>query len=105
MLGRSGYLSLNAVAPMSELATVESGMQRVLAMTEFDDGHRYADFNPSTDKVAANGVAALVGGALASKAGLFAKLLALLIAGKKFVGIALVGLFAVVGKLFGRKKS
>lgn len=105
VLGRSGYLSLNAVAPMSELATVETGMQRVLAMTEFDDGHRYADFNASTDKVAAYGVAALVGGALASKAGLFAKLLALLIAGKKFIGIALVGLFAVVGKLFGRKKS
>ena len=105
VLGRSGYLSLNAIAPMSELATVESGMQHVLAMTEFDAGHRYADFNPSTDKVAAYGVAALVGGALASKAGLFAKLLALLVAGKKFVGIAVVGLFALVGRLFGRKKS
>lgn len=105
VLGRSGYLSLNAVAPMSELATVEGGMQRVLAMTEFDQGHRYADFNASTDKVAAYGVAALVGGALASKAGLFAKLLALLVAGKKFVGIAVVGLIALVGRLFGRKKD
>lgn len=105
VLGRSGYLSLNAVAPISELATVEAGMQRVLAMTEFDEGHRYADFNPSTDKVAAYGVAALVGGALASKAGLFAKLLALLIAGKKFVGIAVIGLIALVARLFGRKKD
>ncbi|HJU39440.1 MAG TPA: DUF2167 domain-containing protein [Tahibacter sp.] len=104
VLGRSGYLSMNAVAPMSELATVETGMQRVIAMTEFDTGHRYADFNASTDKVAAYGVAALVGGALASKAGLFAKLLALLVAGKKFVGIAVIGLVALVGRLFGRKK-
>lgn len=105
VLGRTGYLSLNAVASSNQLSTVQAGMQNVLAMTEFDSGYRYADFNPSTDKLAAYGIAALVGGALASKAGLFAKLLALLIAGKKVVGVAIVGLIAAIGKFFRRGKA
>ena len=53
VLGRRGYLSLNAVAGMSELPVVQTGMQQLLTMTEFDAGARYADFDESTDKVAA----------------------------------------------------
>ena len=97
VLGRSGYLSLNAVSGMSELKTVEAGMQKVLAFTEFDPGQRYADFNSKTDKVAAYGVAALVAGGLASKAGLFAKLGVFLLAGKKLLiplGIGIAALFS-----------
>ena len=41
VLGREGYLSLNAVANMSELSVVEKDMQDVLAMTEFDTGRRH----------------------------------------------------------------
>jgi uncharacterized membrane-anchored protein len=104
-LGRGGYLSLNAVAPMSQLPTVEKGMQQVLGMTQFDAGHRYADFNSSTDKVAAYGLAALVAGGLAAKAGLFAKLFALLLAAKKLVFVAIAAVAGVVGKLFKRKAS
>ncbi len=97
VLGREGYLSLNAVAGMSELKAVEAGMQKVLAFTEFDAGQRYADFNPKTDKLAAYGVAALVAGTLASKAGLFAKLGVMLLAGKKLlipIGIGIAALFS-----------
>ena len=104
-LGRGGYLSLNAVAGMSQLPMVESEMQKVLAMTEFDAGQRYGDFNASTDKVAAYGLGALVAGAIAAKAGLFAKLIALLIAAKKFIVVGFLALAAGVKKLFGRKSA
>lgn len=104
-LGRGGYLSLNAVARMSQLTTIETEMQKVLDMTQFDAGQRYADFNASTDKVAAYGIGALVVGAIAAKAGLFAKLLAVLIAAKKFVVIGFLALVAAVRKLFSRNKS
>ena len=104
-LGRGGYLSLNAVAGMHQLGMVEGEMQKVLAMTQFDAGQRYGDFNASTDKVAAYGIGALVAGAIAAKAGLFAKLLALLIAAKKFIVIGFLALVAGVKKLFGRKSS
>jgi uncharacterized membrane-anchored protein len=104
-LGRKGYLSLNAVAPMSQLPRVEEGMQRVLGMTEFDPGSRYADFNKSTDKVAAYGIAALVAGGLAAKAGLFAKLFALLLAAKKLVIVGIAAIGGVIAKIFKRKAS
>jgi len=103
VLGRHGYLSLNAVAGMADLATVRAGMQDLLPMAEFDAGSRYADFNESTDKVAAYGVAALIGGGLAAKAGLFAKL-GLLLA--KFWKLLIFGGIAAVAglrKVFAKK--
>ena len=101
VLGREGYLSMNAVASMSDMGIVQSGMQEVLPMAEFDGGHRYADFQPGHDKLAAYGLAALVGGGIAAKAGLFAKLGAILLAGKKLVVAAVVAIGAVVKKFFG----
>lgn len=105
VLGRYGYLSLNAVSAMSELSTVRSGMDRLLPMTEFNEGARYADHNASTDKVAAYGLATLIGGGLAAKAGLFAKI-GLLLA--KFWKLLLIGVVALGGgirKLFSNKRD
>lgn len=108
VLGRKGYLSLNAVARMDELPEVKAGMQQLLPMVEFDTGSRYADYDSSTDKVAAYGLAALIGGGIAAKAGLFAKLGVLLLGLKKL----LIPLVLVVGAFFkkilgffGRKKE
>ncbi|WP_306789672.1 DUF2167 domain-containing protein [Curtobacterium flaccumfaciens] len=69
---RHGYLSLNAIAGMDALPRVRGCSS--LPMAEFDSGARYADHNPSTDKIASHGPATLIGGGLAAKAGLFAKL-------------------------------
>ena len=104
VLGRGGYLSLNAVASASDLALVRDGMARVLPMAQFDAGQRYADYRPGSDKLAAYGLAALVGGGAAAKAGLFAKIGAFLLAAKKLVALVLVGLVALGARLFrGRK--
>lgn len=103
VLGRRGYMSLNAVAGMPQLQQVQTGMQQLLPMAEFDQGARYADYEAGTDKLAGYGVAALIGGGIAAKAGLFTKLGALLLAGKKFLVIAFLGLVAFVRKLFGGK--
>lgn len=105
VLGREGFLSLNAIAGMGDLAMVRDGMTRVLPMAEFDDGHRYADYKPGSDKLATYGLAALVGGGIAAKAGLFAKLGVLLLAAKKFIVLLLVGAAALVKKFFGKDKG
>ncbi|MEO8673021.1 MAG: DUF2167 domain-containing protein [Tahibacter sp.] len=105
VLGRNGYLSMNAISGMAQLPKVEAGMKQVLTMTEFDPGNRYADFNKSTDKLAAYGIAALVGGTLAAKAGLFGKLLVILLAAKKFVLLGLVAVGAAVKGLFKKKSA
>lgn len=103
VLGRHGYLSMNAVADMDDLPRVDAGMGEVLAMAEFEPGYRYEEFNAATDHAAEYGLAALVGGGLAAKSGLFAKLGLLLAKGWKLVAIALFGLVAVGRKLFGKK--
>ena len=102
VLGRGGYLSFNAVAGMHQLEMVKASMPRVLGMAEYDAGQRYSDFNASTDKIAAYGIGALVAGAIAAKAGLFAKLLALLIAFKKVIIVGFVAVAAGIRKFFTR---
>jgi uncharacterized membrane-anchored protein len=103
VLNREGYLSMNAVADVTDKDRVLAGMEQVLPMAEFDSGHRYADFKPGSDKLAAYGLAALIGGGIAAKTGLLAKLGLMLLALKKFVVVAFLAVAAFVKKLFGKK--
>ncbi|WP_416362852.1 DUF2167 domain-containing protein [Pseudomonas sp. NFX183] len=105
VLGREGVLELNAVAAMADLSTIKQEMPKVLAFTNFTDGNLYTDFNPKTDKLATYGLAALVAGGIAAKAGLFAKIGIFLLAAKKFLVVGVVALFAVIRKLFNRNKA
>ena len=100
VLGRKGVLILNFIANMDQLPEIQENVPAVLAMTEFNDGSRYADFDPDIDQVAAYGIGALIAGKLAAKAGLFATILLLL---KKFwlVPVLLFGWLAK--RLTGKK--
>ena len=104
-LGRRGVLVLNAVAGMADLARVEAGMQEMLGFVDFNEGHRYADFVPGKDKVAAYGIGALIVGGAAAKAGLFKGLIAALFAAKKLLLVGAVAAAAAIGKFFTRDKT
>lgn len=104
-LGRRGVLSLNAVSSTKQLQSVRQDMQQVLTFVEFSEGHRYSDFVPGADKVAAYGIGGLIAGKLLAKAGLFKIILGALLAAKKFVVVALIGLGLLLRKLFSRKSS
>ena len=69
---------LNFIAGMHQLPQIEESVPAVLAMTDFNDGNRYADFNPDLDEVAAYGLGALIAGKAAAKVGLLAAALVLL---------------------------
>ena len=97
-LGRRGVLTMTFIAGSDQLAEINASRESVLAMAEFNDGHRYADFDPDLDTVAAYGLGALVAGKVAAKAGL---LTAGLIALKKFGVFLIVGLAALGRKLKG----
>ena len=92
VLGREGYVSLNLITSVAEVEAHKPAAQELLAAVNFNDGKRYGDFNESTDKVAAYGLAALVGGLAAKKLGLLATL-GLLVA--KFGKLLLVGVVAL----------
>jgi len=102
ILGREGVLVLNAVAGMHQLAQIDTEIKPVLGFTNFSTGNRYEDFDASTDKMAAYGLAALVGGVAAKKLGLIALVAAFFV---KFWKILLLGLAAISGFLFKRKKG
>jgi len=93
---------LNAVASMDQLRSIKRDMAKVIGFVEFNGGHRYADFIPGTDKVAEYGIAALIAGSLAAKAGVFKLLLGALLALKKLIVVAAVGVAAFLRKLFRR---
>ncbi|MDB5972356.1 MAG: hypothetical protein JWQ90_4806 [Hydrocarboniphaga sp.] len=105
VLGREGVLELNAVAGIDQLEQVRRDMNKVMGMADFKQGNRYADFNQSTDKLAAYGLAALVAGGVAAKTGLLAKVLAIAFAAKKFLVLILAGVAGMFGKFFKRRNN
>ncbi len=94
--------SSSVIAGIDQLDQINQAAPQILSMVNFQQGNRYADFDPKTDKVAAYGLAALVAGGILAKVGGFKLLIGLLLAAKKFV---IIGVAAVVGffkRLFGR---
>ncbi|MEW6129696.1 MAG: DUF2167 domain-containing protein [Acidobacteriota bacterium] len=100
ILGRKGYLSFNAVASMNQLPAIEDSMQDILGLVEFNEGHRYTDFNSGYDKVAAYGIGGLIAGKVLAKVGFFKLILGFLVAGKKFLIFIIIALGALLKKLF-----
>ena len=100
ILGRRGVLVLRAIAGMDQLDEIRNATPEILGMVNYNQGHRYADFNPKTDKVAAYGLAALVVGGIAVKAGLFKLLIPVLLAAKKFLIIGVVAVAGFFKRLF-----
>jgi uncharacterized membrane-anchored protein len=105
ILGRRGVLVLNAVATMDQLPQIRAESQNVLSAVEFNDGHRYADYLPGKDKAATYGVAGLILGGVAAKAGLFKLLWVGLLAFKKALIVGFVALVAAIKRLLGRKPA
>jgi uncharacterized membrane-anchored protein len=102
VLGRRGVLVLNAVAGMNQLPLIRSQTRDVLAAVEFNQGHRYRDYLPGTDKAAAYGLTGLIVGATAAKAGFFKLLIAGIVAFKKAVIVGFVALAAAIRRFFAR---
>ena len=75
VLGRRGYLNLNAIGDITMLNNFNANRDKILNSVEFTTGNTYSDFNPDIDEVAAYGIGALVAGKLLAKAGFFAVLL------------------------------
>ncbi len=107
-LGRQGYISMNLVTDLADLPARRPEVDPIIAGLSFVEGKRYADFDHTKDRVAAVGLTALVAGT-AAKLGLFGKLwgaiVPILLAAKKLLVVAVVGVVALVGKLFKGRKS
>jgi len=103
-LGRGGFIELTLVTGIATVEKDKTYVRQLLSNLHFKPGKRYEDFNASTDKVAAFGLLALIGGVAAKKLGLLA------LAGVFLVKFAKIGLAAAVAgfaafRKFFRKKD
>jgi uncharacterized membrane-anchored protein len=96
-LGRDGYFSLNLLTTADRVDTDKHAAHALLAALTYNRGKGYEDFNASTDRIAAYGLAALIGGVVAKKLGLFA-VIAVFVA--KFAKLIAIGAFAVGGSIW-----
>jgi uncharacterized membrane-anchored protein len=102
VLGRKGVLSMNAIGDIASVDVVKGLIPGVINSVNFNEGHRYADFDSKVDDVAAWTIGGLVAGKVLAKAGFFAIILKFI----KPILFALVAFGGVIWKFItGRKKE
>lgn len=104
-LGRDGYITMDLITSQDSIGADKAHVQAVLGALSYTEGKRYADFNDSTDKVAAYGLAALVGGVAVKKLGLLAVIGAFFLKFAKVIILAGAGVMAMVTKFFKGKSQ
>jgi uncharacterized membrane-anchored protein len=100
VLGREGYVSLNLITTAATVARDRLTAGELLSGVDFKSGKRYGDFNSSTDKVAAYGLAALVAGVAVKKLGLLALFAATIAKFAKLIAIAVAAFGAGIVRWF-----
>ncbi len=103
-LGRRGYITMNVIGGMEDLAEVNQDLDGILSSVEYTEGHRYEDFDSSIDEVAAYGIGALIAGKVLAKTGLLAGLGIFLAKAWKLIAVAGVAFMGLLRKLGGRGK-
>lgn len=105
VLGREGYISLDLITAASRINEDKRAANELLGAVDFNQGKRYTDFNSSTDKVAAYGLAALIGGIAAKKLGIIAIATGFFLKFAKIIALAVVGIGAAIKKFFKGKPA
>ncbi|MDF1821622.1 MAG: DUF2167 domain-containing protein [Alcanivoracaceae bacterium] len=100
-LGREGVLVMSFIAVPGALEEIRQRRDQVLQIARFSDGNRYDQFDPAYDDVAAYGLAGLIAGKAASKAGLLAAALLFL---KKFWFLIVAAVWGGIKAIGGRGK-
>jgi len=102
-LGRGGFIELNLVTGIATVEKDKAYVRQLLSNLHFKSGKRYEDFNASTDKVAAFGLLALIGGVAIKKLGLLALAGVFLVKFAKVIIAAGLAGFAIFRKFFRKK--
>ena len=104
-LGRRGYLTMNVIGGMDNLPEINKDLDGFLGSVTYNEGHRYVDFDPSIDEVAAYGIGALIAGKVMAKTGLLAGIGVFLAKAWKLIAIGAVALLGGVKKFFGGRDA
>jgi uncharacterized membrane-anchored protein len=102
-LGRDGHFELNLVTGIDKVEAQKVHAKELLASLQFNEGKRYEDFDPKTDRLAEYGLAALIGGVAAKKLGVLAIAAAFAAKFFKLIAIGAIALVAGLRSLFKRR--
>ena len=105
LLGRDGYFTLNFITGSDRIEAQKETARTLLSNLSFASGKRYEDFNTSTDKIAAYGITALVGGLVAKKLGLLALAALFVVKFVKVIALGAAAVMAGIAKWFRRRPS
>lgn len=103
-LGREGYFALDLITTADRISSEKKVARDMLASLEYAPGKRYQDFNGSTDKVAAYGLAALIGVVAIKKLGLLAIVGVFLLKVWKIGFLALAAGGAMLRRFFKKRR-
>ena len=101
ILGRKGVMVLYAIASIPNLPLVQKDIPKVLDIVKFKEGHRYKDFDPSVDEVAAWTLGGLVAGKVLAKVGFFAIVLKFW----KIIALGVIAALSAVRQFFTGKTT
>jgi uncharacterized membrane-anchored protein len=104
VLGREGYFAANLITTASTVGDDRRTAAQLLSAVSFNDGRQYQDFDSSTDKIAAYGLTALIGGVAAKKLGLIAVITAFVVKFAKVIFVGLLGVGAAVRAFLAKRK-
>jgi uncharacterized membrane-anchored protein len=104
-LGREGYFSLDLITGSDSIAADKQVAHNLLESLNYIPGKRYQDFNGSTDKVAAYGLAALIGVVAVKKLGLLAVIGVFLLKIWKLGLIAIAAVGSAFRRVFKRRQA
>lgn len=105
VLGREGYINFNLVTSNSLVLENKIHIHKTIASVDYNEGKRYENFVESTDHVAKYGLAALITGVVAKKAGLLAVIGIFAVKMWKLLILIPVALFAGIKGLFNRNSK
>lgn len=101
VLGRRGVLQMNFISGMESMDLIRTDIPSILPHVIFNDGHRYDEFDPDLDTVAAVGIGGLIAGKVLAKGGVLVALAKFW----KFIAIGAVAALGALRKFFGMKKK
>ncbi len=106
ILGRRGFVTLQAVADIADADAVIAKGDYLASLVAFDDGYGYADYDAATDAVSDYTIGGLVAGtALLAKTGVLAKIGLFLLKAWKVILLAVAAAGGIIAKLLRRKKG
>lgn len=104
-LGREGYFSLDLLTDSRTVEADKPVVRELLDSLVYVPGKKYEEFDASTDKVAAYGIAALVGAVAVKKLGLFALAAAFVLKIWKVAMVLLFAGFAGIRRFLARRNT